>query len=124
MKESTRQQKVARLVQKELGNLFLFDAKSLFGSVFISVTQVRISPDLGLAKVYLSVMNTDQAAQVVSDVQARKSEIRKMLGQKVGKQLRIVPDLAFYHDDSAEYASNIDQILKGLDIPPESTDQA
>ena len=102
MKESTRQQKVARLVQKELGNLFLFDAKSLFGSVFISVTQVRISPDLGLAKVYLSVMNTDQAAQVVSDVQARKSEIRKMLGQKVGKQLRIVPDLAFYHDDSDE----------------------
>jgi len=123
MKESTRQQKVARLVQKELGNLFLFDAKGLFGSAFISVTQVRITPDLGLAKVYISVMNADKNNDVVGQVQAKKSEIRKMLGQKVGKQLRIVPDLAFHHDDSAEYASHIDQLLKGLDIPPEQPDQ-
>ena len=112
--ESLRQQKVNKLLAKELAEIFRSEARSLFGGGFITVTGVRISPDLGLAKVYLSIMAVAKQDKnvVFKLVQDQSSVIRKKLGMIVGKQLRIVPELMFYIDDSLDYAMKIEELLK------------
>ena len=118
--ESQRQQKFSRMLQKDLGEIFQQDIKGQFGKAFITVTQVRMSPDLSIAKVYLSLMMVEDVDTFMEELLHRKGRIRKLLGLRIGKKVRIVPDLHFYLDDSADYANNIDSILKNLDIPPES----
>jgi ribosome-binding factor A len=110
--ESLRQQKVNKLLAKELAEIFRSEARSLFGGGFITVTGVRISPDLGLAKVYLSIMATKDKNVVFKLIQDQSNVIRKKLGLIVGRQLRIVPELMFYIDDSLDYAMKIDALLK------------
>lgn len=118
-KESNRQLKVAKLIQKDLGEIFQKEMMSAFNNAFITVTGVKISPDLAVARVQLSFLKVDDPQAMVEDINKRKSEVRKILGNKIGKQVRIVPDLFFYLDDSAEYASRIDKLLSGLNIPKE-----
>lgn len=108
--ETTRQQKINRLIQKELGEIFLLDTKKTHG-VLISVSIVRISPDLGNAKVYLSIFPSDKAKELLSNIKANSKVIRFDLGQRVGKQLRVIPELSFYLDDSLDYIENIDRLL-------------
>lgn len=110
--ESVRQQKVNKLVQKELAEIFRGESRNLFGGAFITVTQARVSPDLGLAKVYLSIMATKDRDAIFKLVEEQKPAIRKRLGNLVGKQLRIVPELMFYIDDSLDYAMKIEELLK------------
>jgi len=118
--ETKRQQKYSRMIQKELGDIFQRNMTHQLGSMMVSVTQVRMSPDLGLAKSYLSfVMHNDPEA-ALGRVNDHKSEIRRELGKRIGRQVRIVPELAFFHDDSQDYASRIDKLISGLDIPEES----
>lgn len=118
MKESKRQQKFAKLIQKDLGDIFQKDPKSMFGRSFITVTSVKMSPDLSLARVYLSFLQVANSKEMIEKISDQKKEIRKMLGQKIGKQVRIIPDLVFYLDDSAEYAAKMDELISGLNIPP------
>ncbi len=108
--ETTRQQKINRLIQKELGEIFLLDTKKVRG-VLISVSIVRISPDLGNAKVYLSIFPSDKAKELLENIKANSKAIRFDLGQRVGKQLRVIPELSFYLDDSLDYIENIDRLL-------------
>lgn len=122
MKESNRQLKVGKLIQKDLGELFQKDSKGMFGKAFITVTAVKMSPDLSMAKVYLSFLMVEDHKQMIDEINKKKSEIRRILGNKIGKQVRIVPDLIFYLDDTAAYASKIDDLLSGLDIPKEDKD--
>ena len=122
MKESNRQLKVGKLIQKDLGDIFQKDTKGMFGKAFITVTGVKMSPDLALAKVYLSFLMVDDPKTMTDTINQRKSEVRKILGNKIGKQVRIVPDLVFYLDDSAAYASHIEKLLSDLDIPEEDED--
>lgn len=110
--ESMRQQKVSRLIQKELGDIFLLDSKKMAG-VLVSVTEVRISPDLGFAKVFLSIFPSDKGEALIKNIQENIKSIRYDLGKRVGKQLRIVPDLAFHLDTSLDYLENIDNLLNG-----------
>ena len=110
--ESVRQQKVNKLVQKELAEIFRSESRNLFGGAFITVTQTRVSPDLGIAKVYLSIMATKDKQAIFNLVQDQKPAIRKRLGNLVGKQLRVVPDMVFFIDDSLDYAMKIDELLK------------
>jgi ribosome-binding factor A len=110
--ESLRQQKVNKLLAKELAEIFRSEARALFGGAFITVTGVRISPDLGSAKVYLSIMATKDKQAIFKLVENQTSAVRRKLGGKVGKQLRIVPELAFYIDDSLDYAMKIEELLK------------
>jgi len=112
--EGKRQQKYARMIQKELGNFFQKDAKGTFGNAFISVTQVRISPDLSVAKVYLSIMQVNDKQAFLAEIIDKKPQIRKELGHKIGKFSRIVPDLHFFIDDSVDYVLNIEKILKDI----------
>ena len=116
--ESKRQQKFARLIQKELGEIFQREMQHRFGKTFITVTGVRMTPDLSLARVYLSFMLAKNNTEVMHQVEDHAGEIRRHLGIRIGKQVRHIPDLQFFQDDSAEYSANIDKILGGLDIPP------
>jgi ribosome-binding factor A len=109
--ESLRQQKVSKLLAKELAEIFRSEARSLFGGGFITVTTVRISPDLSSAKVYISIMGKDKNI-VFKLVEDQSHVIRRKLGAIVGKQLRIVPELSFFIDDSLDYAMKIEELLK------------
>ena len=109
--ETTRQEKIARLLQKELGELFLLYARQLQG-VLITVTEVRVTTDLSLGRVFLSVFPTNKSAEVMLQVQADTKSIRFELGKRVRHQLRIVPELSFYLDESMEKLEHIDQLLK------------
>lgn len=111
MMESTRQNKVARLLQKDLSDIFQKAEKEVTQGKMITVTVVRISPDLSVAKVYLSLFPSDNSAAFKEHLQSHVKSIRLELGRRVRNQLRIVPELIFYIDDSLEYASRIDQLL-------------
>ncbi|HET6242969.1 MAG: 30S ribosome-binding factor RbfA [Bacteroidetes bacterium] len=110
--ETTRQKKVARLLQKELGEIFQRESNTMFGGAFITVTGVRISPDLSVAKTYLSIFVVKDRDLVMKNVKKQTKEIRTKLGERIKQQLRIVPNLDFHIDDSLDYAEKIDNLLK------------
>lgn len=109
---STRQNKISRLIQKELADYFLKESRNSFHGKLLSVTVVRITRDLSLARVYLSIFPTDGASEILDHIRLISKQIRGNLGKRVGKQLRIVPELEFFIDDSLDYISNIDGLLK------------
>ena len=109
--ETTRQNKIARLLQKELSEIFLQQAKSMQG-VLVSVSAVRISPDMSIARAYLSIFPSDKAEAVMGVLQENARPLRGELGSKMGKQLRIVPEIAFYLDSSLDYVEHIEELLK------------
>ncbi|QZE13898.1 30S ribosome-binding factor RbfA [Halosquirtibacter laminarini] len=109
---STRQQKVGRLIQKELGEHFRLNATSVFGGRMISVTVVRMSKDLAIGRCYLSIFPSDNVKEYVEEINNISKNIRYSLGQKIKKQVRIIPELSFHVDDSLDYAENIDNLLK------------
>ncbi len=109
--DSTRQSKIARLIQKELGDIFLKMTKETRG-VLVSVSIVRVSPDLGIAKAYLSVFPSAKGEEIVDTLNKNSKSIRYELGNRVRHQLRIIPELRFYIDDSLDYIENIDNLLK------------
>lgn len=110
--ESTRQKKVSRLVQKELADIFLKKGNEFAHGKLVSITRVRLSPDLSFAKIYLSIFPATNQDEVLNSIQEHSSKIRFELGQKVRTQLRIVPDIAFHIDDSLDYIDKIDKLLK------------
>lgn len=118
MEESTRQKKVARLIQKEVADIFIKDSKGIIGGSFISVSHVSISPDLSVAKIYISMLLEKDKNAILDKIELRKSEIRKLLGNQIGKQVRIVPELIFYIDDLEEKATRMDALIDSLHIPP------
>ncbi|MDR1781090.1 MAG: 30S ribosome-binding factor RbfA [Tannerella sp.] len=108
--ESTRLNKIGRLLQKELSDLFLLQTKALHGTL-VSVTAVRVSPDLSLAKAYLSIFPSEKAVEMLATIESNKRTLRYDLGQRVRLQLRKIPELAFFLDDSLDYVENIDKLL-------------
>ena len=110
--ETTRQQKVARLLQKELAAILQIEGRDLCGSALVTVTQVSISKDFSFARVYLSIFATSNKAEIIKNMDANKKEIRYKLGQHIKNQLRIVPELAFELDNTLDYIENIDNLLK------------
>lgn len=109
--ETTRQNKVSRLIQKELSEIFLIQTKSMSG-VLVSVSAVRISPDMSIARVYLSVFPSERSQEIVKNINDNMKAIRYELGTRVRHQLRIIPELKFFVDDSLDYAERIDELLK------------
>jgi ribosome-binding factor A len=110
--DSIRQQKSARLIQKDLAEIFLLEGKNWFPNAMITVTQVRISPDMSIARVYLSLFAIKDKESLLQDISIRTNEIRKHLGNRIGKQVRIIPELKFFIDDSLDYMEKIDKALK------------
>ena len=110
--DTTRQNKVSRLLQKELADIFQRESRNLFDGAFITVTQVRVSPDLSSAKIYVSLFLVKDTGVLLKKIKETYPEIRKLLGIRIKKQLRIVPALDFFIDDSMDYAEKIDRLLK------------
>ena len=123
MTGTTRQQKYARLLQKELSDIFQRDKKGILENAFVTIADVKVSPDLGVAKVYISMYLAKDKEKVLERINARKKEIRKALGDKIGKQVRIVPDLVFFVDEVEENAQRIEDLIKNLNIPPEKKEE-
>jgi ribosome-binding factor A len=110
--ETTRQLKISRLIQKELAEYFRGTGVELGHGTLISVTVVRISPDLSVARVYLSIFPPAQRELILKGLEAQNKSIRFELGRKIARQVRHIPELKFFIDDSLDYAERIDQLLK------------
>jgi ribosome-binding factor A len=110
--ESTRQQKVARQLQRDLAEIFREKGTAVFAGAMVSVTAVRISPDLSVAKVYISIFPSAKGKEVFALIDSSSKSIRGELGRRISKQLRIVPELVFIIDDSLDYVEHIDELLK------------
>lgn len=108
--ETTRQNKIARLLQKELSDIFLGETRKTHG-ILISVSAVRISPDLSIAKVYLSIFPSEKAQEILGSIQNNAKQVRYDLAQRVRMQLRKIPELSFFIDDSLDYIEKIDALL-------------
>ena len=109
--QETRQNKIARLYQKELSLIFQGQTRMMHG-VMVSVTRTKVSPDLGIFTAYLSVFPSEKGAEILENVNANVKTIRYELGTRVGKQVRIIPELRFFIDDSLDYIDRIDELLK------------
>lgn len=120
MQQSIGIQKIARLLQKVLGEIFVQESSRLFDNMIITVTEVRVSPDLELAKIYLSFLLTKDSRGLLKKIEQHKGVLRKRLGNRLRSKLRKVPELRFYKDDSAAYAADINQLIDGLGIPADT----
>ena len=110
--ESTRQKKVARMIQKELAVIFQQESRNLFKGKLISVTVVHVTPDLALAKVHLSFFPSDDRDKFLRIIEGKNKFIRHELSKKIRYQVKSIPELAFYIDDSLDYVENIENLLK------------
>jgi ribosome-binding factor A len=110
--ETTRQQKISRLIQKDLGTIFQQESRTLFEGALITVTKVHVSKDLAIAKVHLSLFITTSKDDLLEKIRDHSREIRHHLAKRVHNQLRVIPELHFFMDDSLDYIENIDQLLR------------
>ncbi len=124
MSGTVRQQKFSRLIQKELSDIFQRDQRGFLGNAFITIVDVRISPDLGVARVYISMVLVKDKKALLEKLDNHKKEIRKALGERIRNQARIVPELAFFIDNVEENAERMDQLLKNLKIPPSDNQES
>lgn len=109
--DSTRLNKIGRLIQKELGDIFQKQTQSMPGTL-ISVSVVRVSPDLSVARAYLSIFPSEKAKELLEAVRANTKAIRFDLGQRIRQQVRKIPELSFFIDDSLDYIEHIDELLQ------------
>ncbi len=109
--ETVRQSKVARLLQRDLGDIFIREFRHLLEGAMVTVTKVRISRDLSSAKVYLSIFGIIDKEALLVKISAQVREIRHALGNRIKNQVRIIPELHFYMDDSLDYIDHIDELL-------------
>jgi ribosome-binding factor A len=108
-----RQNKVSKLIQKDISDIFVKHGKEWFGSVMVTVTMVRITKDLSIAKVYISVFPSTKAEEVVELLNFNVKKVRYELGNRIRHQLKNVPELQFYKDDSLDHMEKIDKLLNG-----------
>lgn len=116
--ETKRQQKFGRQIQKDLSDIFQKEFKMLFGNGMVTVTEVKISPDLSVARCYLSFLLIEDREAVMDQIELQNKAIRNALANRIRKQVRIIPNLVFFLDDTAAYAAKIEALFEGLVIPP------
>ena len=121
MADSKRQKKYSRLIQKDLGEIFQREGRSFFDKAFVTITEVLMSPDLSMAKVYVSALMTPDKAHLVESLNNRRYEIRGLLGNKIGKQVKGIPELTFYLDNTLDQVDKMDKVFKELQIPDDET---
>ncbi len=109
--ETKRQEKIARLIQKEMSMIFQKEMSHLGGGGMVTVTKAKISSDLSVSRVYISLLAVEDATAVIKEINENEKEIRFEFGKKIRNQLRIVPHFKFFEDDSMEYYENIERLL-------------
>lgn len=112
--DSKRQEKFARLIQKDLGEIFQMASSRLFGGAFITIREVKVTPDLGLARVYLSFFQIEDKDAMLEKVDMHNREIRHELAQRIRHQVRKIPALEFFIDDTLDYAQHMEEVFKKL----------
>lgn len=122
MPGTTRQQKFARLIQKEISEIFQQDKRGYLGNAFVTIADVQVSPDLSVARIYVSMMLQEDKAAILQRIESHKKEIRRDLGNRIGKQVRIIPELIFYVDKVEEEAMRLEALIRSLNIPPATDD--
>ena len=121
--DSKRLAKFARLIQKEMADIFLRDGSRLFGNQFIGVSQVRVSPDLGYAKIYLSFLNDKEPQKTVDVIRLHNKELRTILASRIKNQVRKIPEIEFFYDDTMDYVEKMDKIFEEINKQPKSKDE-
>ena len=109
--QETRQNKIARMLQKELSLIFQSQTRMMHG-VMVSVTRCRVSPDLSICTAYLSIFPSEKGEELINNITANEKTIRYELGTRIRNQVRIIPELRFFIDDSLDYIDHIDELLK------------
>lgn len=110
--ETTRSQKITRQIQRDISDIFQKEARAIVSGALVSITVVRISPDFALAKVYLSIFPFNKSKEIMEKVREEAWFIRRELGKRMKNQIKSLPEIAFFLDDSMEYAENIESVLK------------
>lgn len=113
--ESNRQKKFASLLQEELAAIFQREGTNYLPNTLVTITKVRVSPDLAVAKIYLSLMPATNAAVAIKGINAHASEIRYKLGARIRHQVRIIPSLNFFEDDTSAYVERMDQLFDEIE---------
>jgi ribosome-binding factor A len=121
--ESKRQQKFAGVLQEELATIFQREGSSYLPNTLVTITKVRVSPDLAVAKVYLSFLNTSNTTLSVAEVNSHAGEIRYKLGARIRHQARVVPTLTFFVDDTNQYVEHMDKIFDKISQERKETDE-
>ena len=114
-----RQQQVASLIKRTLGEIFTKEGRNIYGSAFVTLTQVRLTPDLSVCRIYLSVYNVKEKEDVVTMISENEYGIRRLLGNRIRNKVRHIPNLEFYLDDTLDEVFKMDTLLDSLDIQPE-----
>lgn len=112
--ESKRQQKFARLVQKDLGDIFQREMQHILPNVMVTITTVRATPDLSSVKIYLSFFNAPDAQEAINAIKLQTADIRYKLGKRIRNQVRVVPELEFFIDDTNEYVDKMDKLFNEI----------
>ena len=112
--QSTRQNKICRLIQQDMGDIFIREMKPVLGPSLITVTNVTVTPDLSIARIYVSIMVIGEGTPdgIMALIRDNSADLRRRLGLREGKQLRIIPQLEFFIDDTLDYVENINRLLK------------
>ena len=110
--ETTRQQKIARQIQKDVAEIFQKEGAPIVRGSLVTVTAVRVSPDFGYAKIYVSIFPFERSGEVMQELERNIRFVRGALGQRIRNQLKNIPEIQFFLDDSLEYIEHIDEALK------------
>ncbi|MGB4776545.1 MAG: 30S ribosome-binding factor RbfA [Daejeonella sp.] len=121
--ESKRQQKFAGVIQKDLAEIFQREGISLLPNVLVTITKVRISPDLALARIYLSFFNSTNTTLALNTIKAHAGEIRYKLGNRIKDQARIIPQLEFFVDDTSDYVERMDKLFDKISKEPRQPEE-
>jgi len=121
--ESKRQQKFAGVLQEELAQVFQREGGAFLPNTLVTITRVRVSPDLAVAKVYLSFFNTSNTTLSINTVNAHAGEIRYKLGARIRHQVRVVPELTFFVDDTNEYVERMDHLFEKIAKEPRQKEE-
>ncbi|MFT4733974.1 MAG: ribosome-binding factor A [Algoriphagus sp.] len=120
--ENKRQKQIAKQIQKDLGEIFQKDLKAVIGKAFVTITDVQTTPDLAIARIYLSFMMVDDKDALLEKIKDQGKKIRGLFGTRVRNQFRIVPSFQYYIDETAQEAQKMDDLIASLDIPKEETE--
>ena len=122
--ESKRQQKFAGVIQKDLAEIFQREVMSLLPNIMVTITKVRVTPDLAIARVYLSFFNSKDNTLAINTIKAHANEIRFKLGNRIKDQVRIIPHLEFFLDDTSEYVAHMDKIFDQISKEPRQAEDS
>jgi ribosome-binding factor A len=120
--ESKRQQRFGGVIQQDLAEIFLREGNAWFPGTMITVTRVRMTPDLGIARIYLSFFNAQDSDEFINKIRSRTKEIRYKLGKKIKDQAKNVPELEFFADDSLQYTEKMDRLFDEISKQPKQED--